>query len=159
MTIEERLDQLEKRNKRLTAALTLMAVAICAVVTVAATGNKDANFDFVTARYIAVVNNADDIVAGLGFTDDGAGVIMTYSAKGENLVTLSSTVDNNGTVTTYQSNGKELVDLTANDNGGLIQVTNKTGERIVQMGADEYGNGVVIAANRKGKGRTLEPGP
>ena len=29
-TIEERLDQLEKRNKRLPAALTLMAVAICA---------------------------------------------------------------------------------------------------------------------------------
>ena len=27
-TIEERLDQLEKRNKRLTAALTVMAVAI-----------------------------------------------------------------------------------------------------------------------------------
>ena len=35
MTIEQRLDQLEKRNKRLTVALTLMAVAICAVVTVA----------------------------------------------------------------------------------------------------------------------------
>ena len=28
-TIEERLDRLEKRNKRLPAALTLMAVAIC----------------------------------------------------------------------------------------------------------------------------------
>jgi len=41
MTIEQRLDQLEKRNKRLTVALTLMAVAICAVVTVAATGDKD----------------------------------------------------------------------------------------------------------------------
>ena len=36
-TIEERLDQLEKRNKRLTAALTVLAVAMCAVVTVAAT--------------------------------------------------------------------------------------------------------------------------
>ena len=45
MTIEERLDQLEKRNKRLTAALTLMAVAICAVVTVAATGRKIFYFD------------------------------------------------------------------------------------------------------------------
>jgi hypothetical protein len=26
-------------------------------------------------------------------------------------------------------------------------------------GTDEYGNGVVYAGNRKGKGRTLEPGP
>ena len=29
MKIEQRLDQLERRNRRLTAALTLMAVAIC----------------------------------------------------------------------------------------------------------------------------------
>jgi hypothetical protein len=29
MTVEQRLDQLEKRNKRLTVALTLMAVAMC----------------------------------------------------------------------------------------------------------------------------------
>jgi len=32
MTIEQRLDQLEKCNKRLTVALTLMAVAMCASV-------------------------------------------------------------------------------------------------------------------------------
>ena len=39
-TIEERLDQLEKRNRRLTAALAVMAVTICAVVTTAATSEK-----------------------------------------------------------------------------------------------------------------------
>ena len=36
---------------------------------------------------------------------------------------------------------------------------NKTGEGVVQLYADDYGNGVVGAFNRKGKGRTLEPGP
>ena len=35
-TTEQRLERLEKHNKRLTAALTLMAVAMCAVVTAAA---------------------------------------------------------------------------------------------------------------------------
>ena len=48
-TIEERLDQLEKRNRRLTAAL---AVAICVVVTMAATGEKDGDFDTVFARHV-----------------------------------------------------------------------------------------------------------
>ena len=48
MTIEQRLDQLEKRNKRLTVALTMM------VVTMAATGEKDADFDTLTARNIYV---------------------------------------------------------------------------------------------------------
>ena len=50
MTMEQRMDQLEKRNKRLTVALTMMSVVVCAVVTMAATGEKDGNFDTVTAR-------------------------------------------------------------------------------------------------------------
>ena len=36
---------------------------------------------------------------------------------------------------------------------------NKTGEGIVDIYADEYGNGLVGAWNRKGKGRTLQPVP
>ena len=45
------------------------------------------------------------------------------------------------------------------DNGGLVVVLNKTDEEAVRLFADEYGNGVVGAYNRKGKGRTLKPGP
>ena len=35
------------------------------------------------------------------------------------------------------------------DTGGLVQVYNKTGEDVVQLGVDEYGNGKVGAYNRK----------
>ena len=62
-------------------------------------------------------------------------------------------------VKTYQPDGKMLVDLSSNDNGGLVDVFNKKGEGIAQLGADEYRNGVVGAYNRKGRGRTLKPGP
>ena len=41
MTIEQRMDQLEKRNKHLTVALTMTVVAMAAVVT----GDKDDHFD------------------------------------------------------------------------------------------------------------------
>ena len=43
--------------------------------------------------------------------------------------------------------------------GFLFQGYNKTGEGVVQLAVDDYGNGVVGAFNRKGKGRTLKPGP
>ena len=75
------------------------------------------------------------------------------------MVELNATVDDEGMVTTFKPNGKPLVKLSASDNGGLVYVYNKTGEDIVQISADEYGNGVVGAYNRKGKGRTLQPGP
>ena len=74
-------------------------------------------------------------------------------------VKLSATVDGKGTVRTFLPNGKERVELSATDNGGLVYVYNKTSEMITEMSADEYGNGLVGAWNRKGKGRTLQPGP
>ena len=70
-----------------------------------------------------------------------------------------------GAVTTYQPNGKNLVSLATTfyggdfNTGGMINVYNKTGEDVVQMYANEYGKGLVGAFNRKGKGRTLNPGP
>ena len=136
MTIEQRLEQLEKRNKRLTVGLTMMAVAMAAVVTMAAKGDKDGEFDTVVARKILVKNDAHDTIVGLGADDDGHGWVTTWSAKGKMQVVLSDT-----------------------DTGGLVAVYNKTGQAIVHMYADEYGNGVVYAGNRKGKGRTLQPGP
>ena len=41
----------------------------------------------------------------------------------------------------------------------MIDVYNKTGKGIATMYADEYGNGVVGAWDRKGMGRTLKLGP
>ncbi len=134
--MEQRMDQLEKRNKRLTIALTMMAVVVCAVVTMAATGEKYSDFEIVKARRVWATNDAGDIVVALGATDGGNGLVRTESAK-----------------------GKELAKLTSNDNGGIIDVFNKTGEGIAQMHANEYGNGVVWAGNRKGMGRELKPGP
>jgi hypothetical protein len=52
MTMEQRMDQLEKRNKRLTVALTMTVVAMCAVVTMAATGEKNGVVNTVTAWHL-----------------------------------------------------------------------------------------------------------
>jgi hypothetical protein len=173
MTIERRLEQVEQQNqqmqlqsqkiqrtnKRLTVALSMTVVAMAAVVTMAATVEKNGDFDTVTARKIVAKNDAGDIVVALGADPAGDGYLMTISAKTTALVSLSSTMEGNGMVTTYQPNGKELVRLGASDNGGMFTVSNNTGEGVAQMGADELGNGVVGAYNRKGKGRTLQPGP
>jgi hypothetical protein len=147
MTMEQRMDQLEKRNKRLTLALTMTVVVMAAVVTMAATGLKDGEFDVVKAKklYVDEVKVYDDIVIT---NNDGWPVILLG-------------YDSAGSGTMYMQSGekKALIDLHSNDNGALIEVFNKTREAIVTMKADEYGNGVVGAWNRKGKGRTLQPGP
>ena len=63
MTVEERLDQLEKRNRRLTADLMMAVVAMYAVVTMAATGEKNRfveEFDAIKAEVIQIMNNDID---------------------------------------------------------------------------------------------------
>ena len=48
-------------------------------------------------------------------------------------------------VTTYKPNGKSVAALGANDNAAVIRGTNKKGEDIVDICADDYGNGIVGA--------------
>jgi len=51
-----------------------------------------------------------------------------------------------------------VVTLRADEYGGILNILNKTGEEVVQILVDEYGNGKVGAYNRKGMGKTLKPG-
>jgi hypothetical protein len=52
-----------------------------------------------------------------------------------------------------------MVNISSESNGGYLSIKNKTGENVVQAHAhaDEYGNGVVGAYNRKGMGRKTIP--
>ena len=58
-----------------------------------------------------------------------------------------------------QSTHEDDREESASANGASLTLANKTGESVVQIHSDEYGNGVVGAYNRKGVGRTLQPGP
>ena len=112
MTMDQRLDQLEKRNKRLTIALTMTVVAMAAVVTMAATGDKDGHFDAVVARSIAVVDDSGAIVITLAPGDEemnedkNSGHIKTYDASSDTakmLVSLGQ-YGYSGLVEVYHSN-------------------------------------------------------
>jgi hypothetical protein len=94
--------------------------------------------EVVFTKLMSVNNLKGDEVISFGADDEGNGNIVIKSATGEDRI--------------FFGHG-EL------NSGGMIMVYNKTGEVIAQMYADEYGNGLVGAFNRKGKGRMLQPGP
>ena len=97
---------------------------------------------------------------GLG-ADDTSSSLMLNDSNGNNRLRLSET-DVGSLLFMNDSKGNIRLGLAAegeNDNGGKIEIYNKTNEQVVGLGADEYGNGVVGAYNRKGKGRELTPGP
>ena len=155
MTVEQRLEQVEQQNqkmqlqsqkmqrtnKRLTVALTMMAVVMCAVVTMAATGDKDGVFDTVKARNIYVTNDAGDIVVSLGANDGGDGVVWTQNPAGQVLINLGVDDGGDGLVRKYSATAKEngstdgLVDLTSTkDLNGRVYKIARWGLVVLQFG-------------------------
>ena len=163
MTVEQRLDQLEKRNKRLTVGLTMIAVTICAVVTMAACepetdkqsrrNNQQAELNELSERHLDLkIKQARQTLERAEGKFQSRAATELKNGHFESVTARRVYVTNDA--------GKTVITLSANASGdGLVEVVNKTGERIAQMGADEYGNGLVGAWNRKGEGRTLKPGP
>ena len=63
----------------------------------------------------------------------------------------------NGQLEVNSSTGEQRIYLGSSKegNGFFIQGYNKTGERVVQLKADDYGNGYVGSFDRYGKGKGL----
>jgi hypothetical protein len=80
------------------------------------------------------------------------------SKTGTDLISAGASDGGNGLLKVMSKTGTDLIALggSTDGDGFFFQGFNKTGEGVVQLSVDDYGNGVVGAYNRKGKGRTLE---
>ena len=175
MTTEQRIIQLEKQLRQQRLGIVAMAIAICSAVSISATYENEAVFDTVKAKRIIIQNNrgftsvdlrsdteGDGRVTTyrstgrelieLSSTVSGEGILSTYSSTGRKLVELNGTESRDGTITTYSASGLKLVDIGATADGGSLYLFNKTGDGIVTIQSDDYGNGQVGAWNRQGKG-------
>jgi hypothetical protein len=169
MTLEQRLDhveqqnerilqqnqRIERKNRRLTTALTLTVVAMCAGVTMAA-------IKLPTDEEIMF----DELIARSGtFGSISALDIILHNASGKPLVKIDGQVgsiqirdyDTNEVVVKIGSSGYGLNDETF----GYIDTYSSSGAPQVHVGSTIEGQGRIetYGSDRKGKGRTLKPGP
>jgi hypothetical protein len=173
--IEERLDQLEKRNRRLTAALVVMAVAICAVVTMAFSNDemtrsdfaefRRGDFELLTAKIIFIKDDNDTIVMSLGKHPQlRDGQLTIYSSRGTEIVRITGSPHGLGTLRTFsEDNGKELVAIHGSPSGAYIGMFNEDHAEVVTLESDTTGSGRVGVHNNwlkyESKYRALQPGP
>ncbi len=176
LTVDERLDRLERQNRRLKAWLaSLLVVAVAAGLLGFA--QPDSVPDVVEARAFHVVGKdgavlvklEDTLGTGRGLagtittlngegkqlvrlaaTENGDGGVTTMNGEGKVLVTLAAK-EGAGTVGTWNGEGKILVALMANEGAGAITTLNEEQETVVMLGATKAGDGVVQTMNREGK--------
>ena len=106
MTVEERLEKLERQNRRLIGSL-ISFVAIMAVVGCLGVSNQDSIPDVVKARAFHVVGkdgtNLVKLEDSMGDGTSRAGTVTTYDSNGEQLVQIGMTTTGIGRVAILKS--------------------------------------------------------
>ena len=111
-----------------------------------------------TTGYLAVRSSEGEGLVYAGASEGGNGLFKVKSKTGKDLIYAGSN-SAGGVLAVMSNEGKDLMHAGASESGFWLEGYNKTGEGVVQLYADDYGNGVVGAFNRKGKGKMLKPGP
>jgi hypothetical protein len=117
-----------------------------------------ANDGIIRAKGLVITNDEGLSVIRAAVTDNGNGLLTVKSKTGQDLIQAGS-ADGDGVLTVKSKTGQDLINAGASSTGDgfMFEGYNKTGEVVVQLKADDYGNGLVGAYNRKGMGRELKP--
>lgn len=122
-------------------------------------------YDIIKTKDLQIMNDEGVRVGRFSSTFVDGGHFDVCDSKGKTVMSAmaieSASVPAHGGIFLKCNEKYQLVMAARDDEdrGAYINLYNKTGEDVVQLSADAYGNGVVGAFDRKGKGRTLEPGP
>jgi len=122
--------------------------------------DKDQRRKAVLFDGLSVQNREGREIAYLGLFTKNEGGLAIKNREGKEIAYLGPSEDGEGGLLKIENKkGEDHIQLAAGENGGEVIILNKTRGEVIQLYADEYGNGVVGAYNRKGVGRELKPGP
>jgi len=146
MTIEERVTQLERRNRRLTLALVLVGLATSLAVAVGMAA-PDAVPEEVKAHRFVVVDADGKTRAELGGTKERSGLTL-YDDTGMKRAILSGAP---GLLALCGENGKSRAFLIISENRPYFSISDTSGRQVVKAGPAETGGGFVNISNTLGK--------
>jgi hypothetical protein len=172
MSIEARLERLEKQMQFYKRLVVVLALVIVAGVSMGQTSD----YEDITCRSLTIVdktggerikliNGSDGGRIELVNKSGGEGIRLSSHSDGGRMIvwgkkTWSTLIghsgDGQGFLKIFSPAGRALVNLSATGTGGFIGITNKTGEEAINMFPDDYGNGRIGIWNRKGKGRVYD---
>ena len=108
MSIEQRLEQVERQTKRLRMAVVVLVATLCGVVSMAAVQWKG-EFRQLWSEWMRT-----------------KAVIVT-NAEGHHVIHLGPDEHGNGMITLYQNNGEKTVTIGAEELEGMIELRKKNG--------------------------------
>lgn len=160
MSVDERLDRLERKNHRLQVMLALI-FAVGAGGLLVGQATRQAIPDLVKARAFHVVGEDGKVLVALEQVHGSEGVVgggvTTLNSRGEQAVRLGVTMEGQGIIAAMDGKGRALVRAGPSLTGvkgvdgmvdtGIVAILSSEGQQLVQVGATDDG-GMVTAMNR-----------
>jgi len=172
MNNEERLNRLERQNRRLKYWTVVMVLAGLALLIMGQALPPKVH-DLIRAKKIEVVsesgtrvilleswarggwistfNEKGKILFDASATDKGSGTIHIFNSQGKEIVGLSATASGNGIISTFSSEGKTIVKISATrESSGVISTYDAGGTPLIGITARTNGEGAIVQYNRAG---------
>jgi hypothetical protein len=126
----ERLETLEKQNRRMKAAMTLLMIFASCLVMTSAAAHKART---VEATQIALKDGAGTTRALLGMRSSGPGLAL-YDAKGDKVQALLTVLQTGPTLGLYDAEGNTRVLLGVTPKGSTLAFNDPQGKLRVEIG-------------------------
>jgi len=126
----ERLEKLEKRNRRLERAITCLVIFVGCLVLASASAHKGRT---VEARQIALKDEAGNTRAVLGMRSAGPGLAL-YDANGNKVQALLTVLQTGPTLGLYDADGTTRVLLGVTSKGATLAFNDPEGNLRAEMG-------------------------
>ncbi|MBU4272302.1 MAG: hypothetical protein KKE86_14320 [Planctomycetes bacterium] len=154
MTIEERVAELERKNRRLTWMLTVAGGTVALLVVLAVASGMapagDAPLEIVTAREFRLVDAQGRLRAKLVTDKEGSGLVLA-DEKGQARASLAVKEEGPWLVLIDEKGKPAVTICDGNGGGGILEVFNPLGNSVVNVQANKENHGMVAVCDHNGE--------
>jgi hypothetical protein len=145
-TLQERMESVEKQNKRLKGYMALLVLSLLAIAVMGAkAGTKDGHFRQIVAEGLTIVDGAGQELIRIGFSkSEGTGMTILNRA-GKEVLGIGIAADEQGSgILVSDKEGRPRIGLGMDEGLPSIAIVDQKGDKILAIGGDERGYGFVV---------------
>lgn len=143
--IHERIERIEKQNRRLKHTMFLLVLSFLALAVMGAkAGPNDGHFRQIIAERISFVDDAGQERMLIGSSEEGTGIRILNKA-GKKALGIGITGDEGGSgILVTDKEGRPRIGLGMDEGVPSVVMVDENGKKILAMGGDKKGYGFVI---------------
>jgi hypothetical protein len=144
-TLHERIERIEKQNRRLKNTMFLLVLSFLALAVMGAkAGPNDGHFRQIIAERITFIDGTGQERMLIGSSEDGTGIRILNKA-GKKALGIGITGDEGGSgILVADKEGRPRIGLGLDEGIPSVVMVDEYGKKIMAMGGDEKGYGFVI---------------